>query len=917
MRSLKLWTILTCICASLLACDKAAVNIEALSNSSGGGGGSSTAPVVSPITASNFRLSAGSAKTFSVTAVDAENDSLTYSWTLNGVTSAKLVGAATSATLFSDTALVGEAAISVAVSDGSHTTTHTWVGDVNHFNQSCNDILALGQTNKTCVFSGVASLGSGLNPQNDPTAFMLRPLDIFSTPGGDMFIADEGHAVVWFWNRSAADATTLGVSVPAGQMKVVAGVGHNLGSAATGTAEARRIALPFVSASVFDGTHLYIAMQASSTVIRVDSLGQVATVATNAQCGVPRGMVRSGNFLYVVCQTQHTVVRVDVTTLAAPVVVAGLGSAGDPTLSTSGSPTLAATGRLNFPYGLAVDGNGNLWISEATGCRIRMLNVGVTPVSLFGGLWTVGAGEMRVVVGAAGAPNCSRVNGEAVNLTATTDARINAPRGLSFTPDGNLVITEQSAAAVTVLNLSGFSATLFNQTIPAGEVVKIVGSGTFGYSGDGGPAIVAAYQAPYKAVSDPNTGDLYIVDYGSSRVRRVSSTNARSYLAIGSGKYRGQTTSNSVETVATERMSVARHLAYDSVNNIVYTADTGFQRIRATDKYGSTWNAVGTGFAGPGSEEDELPTAVSVNLPAGVALTHATATFGGHLVWSEAANHKIRIWNRSTTTQTLFGVTVLAGRIASIGGNGVSGNVTSGSALQSAFNSPSDLEWDSDAQVLYVSDTSNHCVKSIDASGSISVDAGVCGTSGMTVGTVATARMNSPDGLAYYSAGGNRVLFIADRANNRVRALNLTAASVILAGVMLSPGQLPYFAGGGTFHDENISPVLATLSLPTSLALTSSRLCFSNQTLHNVRCVHFSEGTVRTVMGPKQGVTTTLTFFSGTSLDSTSQNGVDAYEENGNGGLLINPYGLASMGGETLLLTEYYPGLIRLLKMTP
>ncbi len=350
------------------------------------------------------------------------------------------------------------------------------------------------------------------------------------------------------------------------------------------------------------------------------------------------------------------------------------------------------------------------------------------------------------------------------------------------------------------------------------------------------------------------------------------------------------------------------------INGLTFVADSINNRIRQISKHGVVSQAVGTGVLGTGMEDGELPTNTTMNTPSGVALSHSTASFGGHLIWTDSTNHRIRIWNRSTSAQTLFGVSVAAGRVATIGGGSALGNLTTGPALANAFNLPSGLAWNPTTGALYVSDMTNHCVKAIDSAGQLSIAAGSCGSAGNVDGPPGSGRLNSPQGLTFYRGGATDGLFIADRGNSRVRFLR-TAGSGIFAGTTVALGDANSVAGGGTFYNEGISASLALIGQVYGVAVTATKFCFSSYSFHNVRCVDLSSGAIQTVMGPRVGTDdTTPEWFGGTSLSATGQNGVSAYSADGSGGLLLFPYGLTTVDDSTLLVNEYQSSLVRKIK---
>ena len=169
-------------------------------------------------------------------------------------------------------------------------------------------------------------------------------------------------------------------------------------------------------------------------------------------------------------------------------------------------------------------------------------------------------------------------------------------------------------------------------------------------------------------MEDTTNGDFYVAENSNIRLRKISIVTNRTELIVGNGGARaGTNAGQGTLKVGLEKMSNIRGLAYDDVSAEVFVADMSNNRIRVINKYAIVSQAVGTGSTGSGAEENEYPSNFTMNQPRGLALTHATSTFGGNLVWADSSNHRIRLWNRGYTTITVFGVTVDANKVVTIG----------------------------------------------------------------------------------------------------------------------------------------------------------------------------------------------------------------------------------------------------------
>lgn len=880
---------------------------------------------------------------YSVSATDPNSDSLTYVWKLDGQEGV-LTSTTSSQSWTPDTVDVGNHTVSVDIYDGpasdvgTYKVTRSWTTRVNSFSEACNRLENQSQTNKSCVYVGLPGVGDGSNPLTSPSSFLLRPAALEVTSEGNVFIADDDSHVVWFWNRYSAPSTTvLGVVVPQNTMKIVAGAG--LGSSGnSASSKALRVFFNNPHGLLWDGTHLYISDASNNRVVRVDSNGDLTTVNT-ANCNSPRGLAKFGNQLYIACYSSHRIRLVDTDTLAGS-DFAGTGSAGDPTSTAEATFTDATQGRLRGPYGVAVDAFGDLFVSEYDGCRVRAYNINtVTPKQIFGGSWTISQNRQRIVLGTSGGPNCGTyTEGEAVNLSGATDARVRQLRQIRFAPSGELLLSGDNMFRIVALNFASGSSSLFGTSIDGYSIKAIAGIGTNGYLGEGQAATSTRLAQNYAAAIEPTSGDLIIADRDNRRLRRVNASDDKAALVAGNGSVRNNTNSGQGNLeVGLEKQNQPRGIVMDSVTGQLFIADSVNHRIRVVSRFGEVSQAVGTGTLGSGGEENEAPTNSTMNQPRGLVLTHSTATFGGHLVWADSQNRRVRIWNRESVQRTLFGVTVEAGMVATIGGDGTAGNATSGSALQSAFNEPSGVAFDGSS--LYVADRNNHCIKKIDSSGELSAVAGTCGTSGNTNGAVGVARMTNPEGLAYYSSGGHTGLVIAATGNGRVRFLRFAGPSSLLFGTSISVGDSNVVACNGTFHTEGVGASLTPCSGVYDVASFGSKFCYANSNYHNARCVD-STGAVTTVMGAVQGIDdSTQLFFpklpmAAADYDSTatypnvaSQNGVTAFflpsplvsaadapalgQEMGG---LLHPRSIYMHDANTVYVSDYI-GLIRKVKL--
>ena len=204
--------------------------------------------------------------------------------------------------------------------------------------------------------------------------------------------------------------------------------------------------------------------------------------ATLASLYWPSGVAfdSSGN-LYIADYGNHRIRKVAIGT-GIITTVAGNGTAG-----FSGDGGAASAASLYRPNDVIVDSSGDLYFSEYYNQRIRKVVNGT-------GIITTVAGN-----GIAG------FNGDDV---AATSASLNNPLGVTIDSSGNLYIADEWNHRIRKV-ASG-----------TGIITTVAGNGISGYSGDNGPATSANLYYPTGVTID-SSGNLYITEWGSGRIRKV------------------------------------------------------------------------------------------------------------------------------------------------------------------------------------------------------------------------------------------------------------------------------------------------------------------------------------------------------------------------------------------------------------
>ncbi|MDP6821846.1 MAG: protein kinase [Dehalococcoidia bacterium] len=272
------------------------------------------------------------------------------------------------------------------------------------------------------------------------------------------------------------------------------------------------------SVSVDTGGNLYVVTSRQDRVRRVDAAtGIITTIAGTGESrysgdGGPaieaplmgaRGVLvdAEGN-LYIADAWNYRVRRVDAGT-GIIITIAGNGIRG-----YDGDGGLATEAQLDFPTGMSLDTEGNLYIADTYNDRIRRVDAAT-------GIITTIAGTDDVV----------NNTGDGGLATAT---KLTYPVGISVSPAGDLYISNLEDPRVLRVDAN------------TGVISSVVGNGDSGYGGDGGPANQAQLDNPI-GVSVGNDGNLFIADTGNHRVRHVHGETGVVTTVAGTGEpgYRG------------------------------------------------------------------------------------------------------------------------------------------------------------------------------------------------------------------------------------------------------------------------------------------------------------------------------------------------------------------------------------------
>jgi YD repeat-containing protein len=212
-----------------------------------------------------------------------------------------------------------------------------------------------------------------------------------------------------------------------------------------------------------------------------------------------------------------------------------------------------------------------------------------------------------------------------------TSAQLSGPVAVAVAPDGSLLIADTGNHRV-------------RQVDPMGIITTVAGTGMEDFSGDGGPATAAALWLPRGVAVGPDCA-LYISDWGNIRVRRVAPDGTISTVA-GNGSF-GFSGDGGPATAARLAGPQGVGIAPDGS---LYIADDTNNRIRKVDPAGTITTVAGSGGIGGFSGDGGPATAALMRRPQSVAVTA-----DGSLFIADFLNFRIRRVGPDGIISTLAG----------------------------------------------------------------------------------------------------------------------------------------------------------------------------------------------------------------------------------------------------------------------
>lgn len=310
--------------------------------------------------------------------------------------------------------------------------------------------------------------------------------------------------------------------------------------------------------------------------------------------------------------------------------------AGNGTLGSGGDGGAAISCELAHPHNVICAANGDLYVSENSGQRLRKIEVGTGNISLFasGNFLKTPSGMAFDAAGNVLVADTYRYRIVKVTPGGTISSLTNGGEGTS--PDGTTAyMTRWQMPADVATDLAGniYVVDEMDNKVKkieavSGTLVTVAGTGTEGLYGDGGPATNAQLRFPSGIAVDA-AGNIYIADNGNHRIRRVSPDGNINTIAGTTAGFAGD-------------WGPAANAKLFNPNDVMvsgdklFIADMNNNRIRMIDGTGIITTVAGNGSPGYGGDGGNALSA-QLHYPTSVNRDNT-----GNLLISDMVNNRIR-----------------------------------------------------------------------------------------------------------------------------------------------------------------------------------------------------------------------------------------------------------------------------------
>ncbi len=339
----------------------------------------------------------------------------------------------------------------------------------------------IAQTSIITTFAGTGIDGDSGDGGPALSASFSYPCAMTIVPGGEMYVCDRQNNKV---KKIAIDGT----------ITTIAGNGAYGFSNDGGAATNAELEFPG-GVTVNNAGDVFVADINNNRIRTINSAGIINTIAgtgtmgyngdnipaTAAMLMIPYNLATDGSNIYF-ADAGNNRIRVINAEDGKIYTVAGNGVSG-----YSGDGSAATDASLNFPTGVALDKQGNLYIADFSNSSIRKVNK---------------AGIITTIAG-------NGTDGNSGDGGAATSALLHHPSTLTIDKNGNIHFIDDGNNRVRKIDTSG-------------TIVAEAGTGVYGFTGDDGPAISATLKYPGGIALDA-AGSIYISDEQNFRIRKIYS----------------------------------------------------------------------------------------------------------------------------------------------------------------------------------------------------------------------------------------------------------------------------------------------------------------------------------------------------------------------------------------------------------
>jgi NHL repeat-containing protein len=582
------------------------------------------------------------------------------------------------------------------------------------------------KTGDIYTIAGNGTNGFGGDGGPAASAELNRPLGLTIDGHGNVVIADSDNMRVRV--VAAHPGTFYGQPMKTGDIYTIAGDGTGGFAGDGGAATAARLSAPqgvgfdrarnLVIADTLNERVRVVAESAGTFYGQAMTAGDIYTIAGNGAdrdsgnggpaaaslLSDPVGVATDGSGNLVVAGRSETrLIAATSGTFYHKAMVAGdiylIAGNG---VESSGNGGKALDAEMWVPAGMTVSANGTYLIADRQEVRI----VPAASGTFFGHAMV--AGDIYDVAG-------NGKKGFSGDGAAASGSRVNFPEGAAFDGAGNAVIADTGNQRLRVV--ANKTGTFYGQAMTAGDIYTIAGTGTAGFSGDGGPATAAELSAPVDITFD-GAGNVVFSDGNNDRIRVVAAKTGTFYgQAMTAGDIYTIAGTGTADFSGDGGPAAAADiwgpsgLASDAAGNLLF-ADSVNQRVRliaaktgtfygqAMTK-GDIYTVAGNGGDGGFSGDGAPATAAELNNPQDVTVDPA-----GNLVIADVNNNRVRVV--AASTGTFYGQAMTAGDIYTVAGTGVLGySGNGGPATAAKIGQPVAAGTDATGRLLILDGDSN------------------------------------------------------------------------------------------------------------------------------------------------------------------------------------------------------------------